>query len=46
MCYARLENKTSRVESLPWEIANTLLLKEKGRRFESQKSLEKLVKLH
>ena len=46
MCYAMLENKTSRIESLLREIANTLLIREKGRTFESQKSTEKLVNIH
>ena len=46
MCYARHESKASRVESLSWEVVNTLLLREKGRTFESQKSVENLVNLH
>ena len=46
MCYVRLENKTSRVETLLREIANTLLIREKDRTFESQKSAEKLVNIH
>ena len=37
MCYAKLENKTSRVKSLSREIANTLSMREKDRTFESQK---------
>ena len=46
MCYVRLENKTSRVETLLREIANTLLIREKDRTFESQKSAEKLGYIH
>ena len=42
MCYARLKNKTYRVESLLREIANTLLIREKDT-FESQK---KAVNIH
>ena len=36
MCYAGLENETSRVESLSREIGKKLLIREKGRIFESQ----------
>ena len=46
MCYARLENKSSRVENLLREIANTLLIRKKDRTFESQKRAEKLVNIH
>ena len=46
MCYARRENKTSRVKNLFREIANTLLIREKGRSFEWQESAEKLVNIH
>ena len=46
MCYARLENKTSKVKSFSREIANTLLIGEKGRTFDSRKSAEKLVNIH
>ena len=43
MCNARFKNITSGVKSLAKEIANILLIREKGRTFESQKSAEKLV---
>ena len=47
MCYARLEKKkASWVESLSREIANTLLIRESSRTFESQKSAEILVNIH
>ena len=46
MYYARLEKKTSKVTSLSREIANTLLIREKSRTFDSQKSAEKLVNIH
>ena len=46
MCYARLENKASKVKSLSGEIANTLLITEKSRTFDSEKSAEKLVNIH
>ena len=46
MRYARFENKTSGVESLLRDIANTLLIREKDRTFENQKSAEKLVNIH
>ena len=39
MCYG-LENKTSRIKSLSREIANTLLIREKCKTFESEKSAE------
>ena len=45
MCNVGLENKVSRVETLSREIANTLLIRGKGRTFESQKSAEKLVNI-
>ena len=46
MCYAGLENETSRVETLLRETAKTLLIREKGRTLESQNSGEKLVYIH
>ena len=46
MCYAKLENKTSRRKSLSCEIANTLLLREKGRTWENQENAENLVNIN
>ena len=46
MCYARRENKTSRAKSLLREIANTRLIRKKGRSFECKESAEKLVNIH
>ena len=46
MSYAKLENKTSRCKSLSWEIANTLLLREKCRTLENQKNAENLVNIN
>ena len=46
MYYAGLENEASRVESLSREIWNTILIREKDRIFESQKSAEKFVNMH
>ena len=46
MYYVRAENKKSKVKSLSREIANTLLIREKGRAFDSRKSAEKLVNIN
>ena len=46
MCYGRAENKTSKVKNLSRKIANTLLIREKGRTFDSRKSAEKMVNIH
>ena len=46
MCYAGFENKRSRLKSLSRKIANTLLIREKGRTFKRQKSAEKLANIH
>ena len=45
MCYAGLENKISRVETLSREIVNTHLIRQKGKTLESQNNFEKLVNI-
>ena len=47
MCCARVENKTSKVKRPSRKIANTLLIREKGKKtFDSRASAEKLVNVH
>ena len=46
MCYAKVENKTSKVKNLSRAIANTLLIREKGKTFDRRASAEKLVNIH